>query len=177
MLNADSFRLQLSRVCITNSKHPSCYSAVACLVGGDLLVLVPHFYLGYKAAFTGSHLIFRNVLLLVVPYKARYICALGSEEVHRLCQMALIFSYCAQVHPLVIGAMVEIKGDPQGCSNLYLICSVHQQGAQESRCKFWSLASIDSALLCIKMLYKNNVLVKLNHDLSVHEDVIHVTFF
>lgn len=73
--------------------------------------------------------------------------------------------------------MVEIKGELQGCSNLYLICSVHQQGAQKSRCDFWSLASIDSALFCIKVLYKNNVLVKLNHDLSVHEDVIHVTFF
>lgn len=73
-------------MCITHSKHPSSYSAVDCLVGGELLVLVLHFYLGYKAAFTGSHLIFRNVLMLVVPYKARYICALGSEDVHSVCQ-------------------------------------------------------------------------------------------
>lgn len=32
-------------------------------------------------------------------------------------------------------------------------------------------------MLCIKVLYKTNILVKLNHDLSVHEDVIPLTFF
>ena len=153
---------------ITNSKHPSYYADVDCLVGGDPVVLVLHFHLDYKAAFTDGHLIFRNILKLKVPYKARYNCVLGSEDFHRLCQRR---------DPLVIGAMVEIKGEPQGCSNLYLICNVHQQGAQESSCKFWSVASTDSASLCVKVLYKSNVLVKLNHDLSVHEDVIPLTFF
>lgn len=79
----------------------------------------------------------------------------------------------AQVHPLVIRAMVE----HQGCSNLYLICNVHQEAAQEIRCKSWSLASTDCASLSIKVLYKNNVRMKLNHDLSVREDVIPLTCF
>jgi len=109
---------------------------------------------------------------IIAPWVQRTFTGCVGEE-----EMALIFSYCAQVHSLVTGPTVEIKGEAQGCSKVYLICNVHQQGAQERRCKFWSLASIYSASLCIKVLYRNNVLVKLDHDLSVHEDGIPLFFF
>lgn len=70
---------------------------------------------------------------------------------------------------LVITARLEIRGEPQGCSNLL------QFDLQLAKYSFAGVNSgllqADSAWLCINLSHKNNVLVKLNH-----EDTILLTY-
>lgn len=155
--------------CIANSEQPSFHSNIDCLDSGVPRVLFLHFHLGYKATCSGSHLILRNAVMYHIKPN---LIVLQVQKVFTDCwERAILFSYCAQIHLVVTGAMMGIKGHSQSHCNLHLFCNVQWQGAQLSRHKFRSLANIDFASLCIK-LYKNNVLVMLNHVFSLQNDVI-----